>query len=289
MPDKHGPISALARKLRSFGPPSLSVLIARLGEVEEYADFILLVKEFLPEREVEILGQSTPSAQMAAFASYFEDRYFPLYDYFRSEEVDSYYELTHAIPVIVMGMSWEDYNEISCDSRPGIQLMTYLLESPDEDANISVALAEACAGHVPADLLQRVPEGGFSLQQLPDLLKDTPYEALANWGGIISHDTGNEFLDTDYEMLGYSTLPDWERIEVDHLTRQWQQAELINQGVTDLAVWLEGDPPARFKELLDFILLQQKEAQRKEVKVDGERVDNDKRAKGLSVGAAGGA
>jgi len=284
MPDTYGPLLALARKLKSLGPPSLSVLIARLGEEEEYADFILLVREFLPEREVEILSQSTPSAQMAAFANYFESCYFPLNEFIRSGDAESYIELTHAIPVIVMGMSWEDYNEISCNSRPGIQLMTYLLETPHEDANISVALAEACTGHVPAALLQRVPEWGITIAEAHRLLDDTPHEALANWGGIISQGTGNEFLDTDYEMFGYCTLPEWERVEVDHLTRQWQQAELINHGVTALAVWLEVDPPARFKELLDFI-----QQRRKEVKVDGERVDNDKRAKGLSVGAAGGA
>jgi len=64
--------------MRSLNPPSLSILIAQIGEIEDYHDFVKLVKEFLPEREKDILHELTPAAQMAAFTSYFEDRYFPL-------------------------------------------------------------------------------------------------------------------------------------------------------------------------------------------------------------------
>ncbi len=63
-----GPLLALARRLRSLGPPSLSVLIAQLGEAQEYEEFRRLVREFLPEREGEILGRASPAAQVAAFA-----------------------------------------------------------------------------------------------------------------------------------------------------------------------------------------------------------------------------
>jgi len=253
MPEKHGPLLALARRMLSLGPPSLSVLIARLGEMEEYEDFIDLVREFLPEREDEILHELTPADQMAAFASYFEDRYFPIDDNFKLGEVEGYGELTWRIPVIVRGLSWDDYHEIASDWRSGFQLMTYLIESPYEEGDARIALAEACEAYVPTGLLQQVPEGGLSPSEVHQLLNDTPYKALAIWGDILSASTGNFFLDTDYEMLGCNGPPKWEREVVAELTQQWLQADLIIQQACDLAEWLEVDPKTRFREIVNFI------------------------------------
>jgi len=238
--------------MRSLGPPSLSVLIARLGEMEEYEDFIDLVREFLPEREEEILNQPTPAIQMAAFASYFEDRYFPIDDTFKLGDAESYYDLVRGIPVILTGLSFDDYHEISTYFSPGFQLMTYLLEDPYEDEDARIALAEACGEHVSVDLLQRVPEGGLSPSEAHHLLNDTPYKALALWGDIVGLNTGNFFLDTDYEMLGYD-LPGWTKEVVEEFTQQWLQADLINQQVCALAEWLDGDPTTRFGEIFNFI------------------------------------
>ena len=255
MPERDGPLQILARRLHSLGPPSLSVLIARLGEMEEYEDFITLVREFLPEREEEILHQLTPASQIAAFASYFEDRYFPLDDNLKIGEAESYYELTRGIPVIARGLSYDDYHYIASDWRAGIQLMTYLVESPYEEGDARIALAEACEEHVPADLLQQVPEGGFSPAEAHRLLDNTPYKALALWGDIVCLDTGNFFLDTDYEMLwSGGNLPEWDRETVEELTGLWQQADLIEQDVSNLTDWLEEDPATRFREILNFIL-----------------------------------
>jgi len=239
--------------MRSLGPPSLAVLVARLGEMEEYGDFIDLVREFLPEREEEILHELTPAWQMAAFASYFEDRYFPLEDCFKQGDMESYYDLVRGIPVIVRGLSWDDYNEIPTYYNPGIQLMTYLIESPYDEADIRVALAEACQEHVPAGLLLQVPEGGLSLAEAHQLLDDTPYKALAIWGDVVCASTGNPFLDTDWEMLGYNGEPPWERGVVEALTREWLQADRINQEIFELSEWLEVDPTTRFGEMVTFI------------------------------------
>lgn len=254
MPDKHGPLLALGRKMRLLGPPSLAVLIARLGEMEEYGDFIDLVKEFLPEREEEILHELTPAQQMAAFASYFEDRYFPLYDNFKLGDAETYYDLVRCIPVIVRGLSWDDYNEIPTYYNPGIQLMTYLLESPYDESDIDVALAEACRAHVPAELLRQVPDRGIPLNAVHQLLDDTPYKALALWGDVIGQNTGNVFLDTDWETLGYSNGPEWDREVVENLTTDWLQADRINQGIFELSEWLEVDPKTRFGEMVKFIM-----------------------------------
>ena len=235
-----------------LGVPSLSVLIAWLQGAEEYEDFVALVREFLPEREQEILRESTPQSQVASFASHFENRYFQLDDIFKLGDIESYGDLTRGIPVIPLGLSYDEYQFIASDWRGGFQLITYLVESPFGDER--VALAEACEEYLPGDLIERVPEGGLSPGDAHRLFDDTPHKALALWADIVWHDMGNFFLDTDLEQLWCEMPLPWNAETVDELTTQWQQAERIEQEVFGLVEWLEQDPPARFEQLLNFIL-----------------------------------
>ncbi|GAH15959.1 unnamed protein product, partial [marine sediment metagenome] len=162
-----------------LGPPSLAILIARLEAVEDYEDFVALVREFLPEFEGEILRQPLPSTQIALFADRFGDRYFPLSEYIWEEEED-YSFFTRGIPVVVMGVSYDDYHEIASSYRPGLQIMTYLVSYIyDEGDGGRTVLAEACAVHVPPELIQRVPEGGITGDEAHRLLDDTHYKGLA--------------------------------------------------------------------------------------------------------------
>jgi hypothetical protein len=251
-----GPLLILTGKLLAAGPPSLSVLIARLQDSEAYGDFISLIREFLPEWEREILHEPAPARQMAVFASHFEDRYFPLDSNIMDGWETEYSDLTRHIPVIPRGFSYDDFSELSSSSRAGIELMTYLLEDPYRDDDDRVALSEACKEHVPVEILQRVPQGGFPLQGLHRLLNKTKYEALALWGDEITLDTGNFFLDLDSETLstGYAENIEWTKEDVKNLTTEWQRADRIDEGIYNLCEWLEEDSPARFKELLDFLL-----------------------------------
>ena len=124
------PLEGLREKLRNARPPSISILLGVFRNFETYNDFVKLVREYLPEREKEILEKPTPHEQMACFASHFEDRYLPLEPHFRDGMCeDDYYELLHEIPIVVMGFSWEDYHELS-DAKLGTQLMSYLFEPP---------------------------------------------------------------------------------------------------------------------------------------------------------------
>jgi hypothetical protein len=247
-----GTLSVLGQKLRSLGIPWLSVLISRLEEAGEYEDFVALVREFLPEREREILCESTPHMQIATFASYFEDSYFPLDDRFKMGDFESYGDLTRFIPVIPLGLSYDDYEMIASDWRGGFQLMTYLIENPFSEGR--AALAEACEEYVPGRSLERVPEEGFSPAELSRLLDGSQFKALVDWAWVMWHDTGNFFLDADYEELWNTPPPEWGKETVGNLTTQWHQAETTQQGIQELAERLEEDPPARFEELLSFIL-----------------------------------
>ena len=253
MSDEPGALLTLARRMSSFAPPSLTVLIASLSKLDDYKEFLRIVKEFLPERETEILSETTPANQIARFASYFEDRYFPLWEYYQNEEAEGYDEIVRGIPVIIRGLSYSDYDEVASSWRSGAQLMTYLVESPYEEG-ARIAIGEACKEIVPVELLQKVPEKGFSMKELHQLLDGTPHAALGIWADIWFQNTGNPFLDIDEEMFGYSELPEWDRENVEGLTNDWQQADRLDQGVAKMRDWLEEKPAERFGELLDFIL-----------------------------------
>jgi len=251
MSSEAGPLIELARRFRSAGVPSLSSLKSRLSDWEDYLGFLGLVQEFLPERERDILSQPTPEKQIAAFASYFEDRYFPLEDELKMGDMDDYHYLLYRIPVILMGMSYEDYQGLSSAARPGIQLMSYLVANPYEEERS--ALAEACLKHVSEKLLRRVPKGGLEPDELRRL-HGTEFEGLARWAEIIWKTSNNFFLDCDYEELSWHWgLPDWDRKTVEEFARQWRQAEMIWWKIRSLAEWLEEDPEARFEELLRSI------------------------------------
>ena len=255
-----GSLSALAQRLRSLGLPSLSVLIARLGDIEDYQAFLDIVREFLPEREAEILCNLTPATQVAAFANYFQDRYFPLQDHFREPEsgiVESYSDFTRCIPVILRGISYEDYHDLATGNwRNGALISSLLIEDPySEGEETHIAIAEACLGLMTAELIQLVPEGGISPEEAHRLLSDTEYEGLALWADQLHLSTNNFFFDTDYESFwsGYNEI-DWNREMVESLTTEWQQADVIDEKVGQFFNWLEDDLEPRFRELLNFIL-----------------------------------
>jgi hypothetical protein len=131
--------------------------------------------------------------------------------------------------------------------------MTYLIESPWEDDDINVSMAEACAEYVPAPLVDGAGRIRLSREESHILLKSTKYEPLALWADRLHCDTGNFFLDTDYELLWNSIPPDWSPENVAELTRQWQQAEAHENKTGEFMEWLEEDIPGHFEELVSFI------------------------------------
>jgi len=252
MPKRASSLLALANKLLAWRIPSLSSLVAQISDAENYAQFVKMVKTYLPEREQDILHEPTPQSQMAGFASYFEDRYFPLEEPFKWGDVGSYEDLTYRIPVVVMGFSYDDYHEVP-EWRAGALLMTYLVESPWEGDDVNVSMAEACAEHVPAPLVERAGKVRLRLDEAHSLLKGTKYEPLALWADRLHYNTGNFFLDTDYETLWSSMPPDWDPETVKELTKQWKQAELRENKTGEFMEWLEEDLPGHFEELVSFV------------------------------------
>ena len=252
------PLGVLRERLRNARPPSISILLGVFQNAETYNDFVKLVREYLPEREKEILEKPTPHEQMACFASHFEDRYLPLHPSFRDEMCeDDYYEILREIPVMVMGFGWEDYHDLN-NARLGAQLMSYLFESPLEgyDEGERVALVDGFAPEYQREA-QRVPANGITLDAAKRIFKGKKWVGLRNWACYIYQDTGNWFLDTDNEMR-YSggMINDWDKETVEAMSREWLQAQAFYDKMMEFAGWLEDEKEGltRFRQTIDFIL-----------------------------------
>ena len=252
------PLEGLREKLRNARPPSISILLGVFRNVETYNDFVKLVREYLPEREKEILEKPTPHEQMACFASHFEDRYLPLHPSFRDEMCeDDYYELLREIPVIVMGFGWEDYHELD-NARLGVQLMSYLLEPPFEDSDQAGERVALFDGFFPEYQreAQRAPASGVTLNNADRIFKGKKWAGLRNWAKYINMNTGNWFLDNDDEMRYSGMLNDWDKETVEAMSKEWLQAQVFYDKMMEFAGWLEDEieGTTRFKQTIDFIL-----------------------------------
>ena len=267
MPSKTQPLLDLGRLLLSLAaPPSITDLISQLDEAEEYEQFIHIVRHFVPEEADDIFARSSPEEKDGAFAQAFGDRYFRLEDRFIEGDIEGYRELMCAIPVIVQGMSFEDYHELAHDGRQGIQLLAYLLDDPYEpdrqchaamprgaEVGARLALHDALRLFMPEDILEKVPEGGLSNDDAQRIFANSRFKAIALFSEMIGCGTGNLFLDTDDEMLCQGNYPEWDAETVKELTQQWLEAEKIQAEVYSFCEWLEKDPRKHFGEVLYFM------------------------------------
>ena len=267
MSSKTQPLLELGRLLLYLAaPPSISDLIAQLDEAEEYEQFIHMVRRFVPEAADDIFARSSPEEKIGAFAQEFSDRYFQLEDRFIEGDVEGYRDLTCAIPVIVLGMSFEDYHELAHDGRQGIQLMACLLDDPyepDQQCHASmprgteqgarVALYDALRLFMPQEIIDRVPEGGLSNDDAQRIFVNSRFKPIALFSQMIGCGMGNFFLDTDYELLCQGNYPEWDAETVEELTQQWLEAEAIQNEVYTFCAWLERDPVKHFQEVLYFM------------------------------------
>ena len=250
MAETRTPLEALTRQIRAKCVPSLHALLITLEGVEDYPAFVALVNTFLPDRRDTILSQPSPSEQIVEFATHFTERYFPLDDSVATGEVEEYGELVRFIPMVLLGLSFDDYHNIYFE-RPGMQLLTLLVANPwAEWADERVALAESCAEHVPQELVDRAQRVTLTPELAHELLDGTSLEPLALFASWIHQCTGNFFLDTSYqEVFEQGAFVDWSEENVQELTRQWPQAVQCSSTINNFIDWLEQDLN-RFEEIV---------------------------------------
>ncbi len=254
MADRASPLARLSYLLRRGAPPSLESLQAWLQQGEGYREFVALTRQYLPQYEAEILAEVGVGVRVAAFARRFKERYFPLPDPFEDGWIEEYEKLVYQIPIIRMGLSYDDYHQMPEDWLPGYQLLAVLSEDPYEDPGEEygggrTALLESCSQHIPRELLQRTGQG-FSRDTLHARLDGTRFEAAALMADWLHCATDNGFLDTTDEIPVDAS---WDLETVQEVTEHWARATDIQERIHSLAERMIVDPPARFREILEFI------------------------------------
>ena len=256
-------LSNLAERLLRR-PPSLRELIVRLGYAEDYAWFAALVRRLFPDEAETMLAMPDVGQRLERFARLFEERHFPLYapfiEFFVDEGEDPPFTwLRRGIPFQLMGIGYDGLQEMWDGYREGLSALALLAELPDfysdEPGGLRTAWMECAAQRIPEETLLRIPRGGIPLYALTEALQETEYQGAAQVSAWVRAETGNFFLDHCFDDGDYDGFSDpWEDEIIQEGTEEWRKADQLMASVLKLADWLEQDPPARFGEMLDFIL-----------------------------------
>ena len=257
-------LSGLA-KLLLRRPPSLRERVTLIGYADDYAWFAGLVRRLFPNEAEAALSAPDVRSRVERFANLFGERHFPLYAPFIEFWMDDEGEeppwswLRRGIPFDLMGFGYDGLHEMWNGYREGLSAMALLVRPPDVyydgPDGLRVAWLESAAECIPKETLKRVPEGGIPLEDLTESLKETRFEGAAQACSWVMAETGNFFLDHNYEDGSYDGFADpWEDEIIEEGTQEWQRASALMDSVTKLTDWLEDDLPGRFAEMLDFVL-----------------------------------
>ncbi len=236
-------VKSLASALQRASPRSIRSVLGALEGALHYRDFVALVRQWLPDEEGRILVPAlSEEGQVGAFCKAFSNRYFPIH------ELEQYGDIVGFIPVHTLAYEDEDYHSPESFDT-GFRLLFALAEYYDE--GMRVVWLEACAELVPQVLLNRIPPEGYGASELKRLLDGTEHTAAAEAVAYFTHNTGNVFLDVPEDWS--PEMPDWGDGIVEELTVAWREAEQAYGRIKKAATWLDEDPEARFRDLLDFI------------------------------------
>ena len=246
-------------------PPSLRELVTLIGYADDYAWFAGLVRRLFPQEAETALSAPDVRGRVERFANLFGERHFPLYapfiEFWTEEEGEQppWSWLRQGIPFDLMGFGYDGLHEMWDGYREGLSAMALLVKPADSiydgPDGIRVAWLESAAERIPQETLQRVPEGGIPLDDLTEALKETKFEGAALACSWVLAETGNFFLDHTYEDGNYDGFSDpWEDDIIQEGTEEWRKASALMDSVCKLGDWLEDDLPARFAEMLEFVL-----------------------------------
>jgi len=242
------PLASLAAKL-IIGPPSIVRLIDLVEGSDSVAEFLTLVKEFLPEHRADIMAAPSDSYRIERFCYYFGNQYFPIEN---GAEIngDDYTigDFVYHIPVRLMGWSCDDYAEFM-SYRNGLILLLAMVENPYEgyEDNERVPILEQVKSLVGSDLVELIPPDGWSLEDIHRMFDDSPYPGVAAFADWIHQSTGCCQLDANYAEYGEEN---WSTRVVDMLTQEWPQVMDIQDKMFKIHEWLEEDMRQNFAKVL---------------------------------------
>ena len=257
-------LSGLAEKLLRR-PPSLRELVTLVGYADDYAWFAGLVRRLFPQEAEAALAAPDLRTRVERFANFFGERHFPLYapiiEFWTDAEGEEppWSWLRRGIPFDLMGFGYDGLHEMWNGYRDGLSALILLVKPPDAyydgPDGLRVAWLESAAERIPQETLQRVPQDGIPLEDLTGALKGTRFEGAALAATWVFAETGNFFLDHNYEDGSYDGFADpWDDDIIQEGTEEWRRASALMDSVCKLGDWLEEDLPGRFLEMLDFVL-----------------------------------
>ena len=245
-------------------PPSLRELVTLIGYADDYAWFAGLVRRLFPGEAEAALSAPDIRTRVESFARLFQERHFPLYapflDYWLEEQDEPPWTwLRRGIPFELMGFGYDGLHEMWEGYRDGLSAMVLLVRPPDAHFDgpdgLRVAWLESAAQRISQETLLRIPQGGIPLGALTEALEGTGYEGAARACSWVFGETGNFFLDANYEDGNYDGFSDpWEDEIIQEGTEEWRRASTLMDSVMQLSNWLEEDLSGRFAGMLDFVL-----------------------------------
>ena len=257
-------LSALAGLLQRR-PPSLRELVTLVGYADDYVWFAGLVRHLFPLEAEVVLSAPDLRQRVERFARLFAERHFPLYapflEFWLEDEGDDppWTWLRRGIPFELMGFGEEGLHELWDSYREGLAALALLVKPPDAlylgPEGLRVAWLEAAAAHIPQETLRRIPQGGIPQDALTAALAGTGFEGAAQACAWVWAETGNFFLDANYDDGSYDGFADpWDDDIIAAGTEEWRTTTALIDAVAGLAGWLEEDLPGRFAEMLEFVL-----------------------------------
>ena len=247
-----GALAVLMEKLL-VRPPKLGELIIMVEGSETILDFYDLVRNFLPEYEIEIMNQPNNELKLFKFAEFFGENYFPL-EFEASEDSEEDMDMfTRYIPVYCQGLGYDDYDALcSGDGSPEIVVAASLIVPPYEDHEALVAVQEnLCEAYKDVNK-ELLPARGWSPQELHTWLDGSKWEGLAWYADWFHENTNSIILNTNYDY--YSGEITWSRELVQSLTEEQEYIREYARQTNrfgDLVDPRHGSGPVN--ELLEFI------------------------------------
>ena len=224
------------------------------------------MRRLFPDEAEATLSAPDVRMRVERFANLFGERHFPLYtpiiEFWTDEEGEEppWSWLRRGIPFDLMGFGYDGLHEMWSGYRDGLSAIALLFRPPDAsyvaDDGIRVAWLESAAERIPQETLLRIPRGGIPLEDLTEAVRGTRFEGAALAASWVWAETGNFFLDHNFEDGYYDGFCDpWDDDVIAEGTEEWRRANALMDSVSGLTDWLEEDLPGRFAEMLEVILV----------------------------------
>ncbi|MDD5511521.1 MAG: hypothetical protein PHI12_12035 [Dehalococcoidales bacterium] len=121
-----------------------------------------------------------------------------------------------------------------------------------------IVLLEKVSGLVGRAIVERIPEFGWTPEEIHKLVDGTKYADLAAFADWALGKTGCRVLDKNYEHCSYvegesEPIFKWSQYNIESLAREWPRAKAILDHIDNITDWVEKNTVTNFGELVNFL------------------------------------